>query len=54
MPIYDFLCASCGRTSAEFRSVNERDTSPECKCGTPMTRQRAKPRVWAPTRDQVG
>ena len=40
MPIYTFLCDSCGGCTDSVRAVAERDSAPRCEtCGSATTRQ---------------
>ena len=37
MPIYTYLCGSCGREVDKFRSLHERLTPLVCECGGDMS-----------------
>ena len=44
MPYYDFKCHSCGKVSAQFRKINDRDSPPYC-CGFRAVRQISAPSI---------
>lgn len=33
MPLYEYICGTCGERYEELRSLGARDTSIDCKCG---------------------
>jgi len=43
MPLYDFVCGSCGKSLEVLQSFN--DNPPTC-CGNAMTRQMGKISLW--------
>jgi len=38
MPLYEYECETCGNHQDAVRLVDERDRSPECKCGASTVR----------------
>lgn len=49
MPLYDYICVSCGRTEERNVNISERDEQ-HCECGGSLAREISfKGSVWAPS-----